>query len=127
MAVDLPLTTSIFATPHRFLWHAPTKTAVLADVHLGIESSLSAQGIYLPHVQGPIVRRQWNALLERHPAHIVVAGDLFDRPQPDERAVALCHTLFHQVEETCRVTLIRGNHDPAGEALRDVVGVGEVR
>ena len=48
MMPDLPLTPTLLATSHRFLLHTPTNTAILSDLHLGIEHTMRQQGLAFP-------------------------------------------------------------------------------
>ncbi len=50
---DIALAADLFATAHRFLWHAATRTAILADLHLGIEAALIRQGLHIPGMPPP--------------------------------------------------------------------------
>jgi putative SbcD/Mre11-related phosphoesterase len=108
-------------TPQRFLWHEATATAVLSDVHLGAEAELRRRGIFMPDVSGKGIWAAWGVLCERLKAagrsRLVIAGDLFDVPAPDAKAVAMAVELFRALPDGCRVALIPGNHDPSPEVL----------
>ena len=117
---DLLLCNTFLATPHRFLFHPPTATAILADLHLGIEADLNAGGIMMPDITTVPLAESWRALLARGPKHIVVAGDLFHSPMPAATAVPAARELLTSVPAGCRVTVLPGNHDPGLEALRKI-------
>lgn len=122
---DLPLPGGLHATPHRFLWHSPTRTAILADLHLGLEIQLRAAGIFMPD-DAPAILPPWSALLARAPQRIVIAGDFFDHPAPAPETIAHARALLHQLPADCPVTLTRGNHDPSPTALREIFATSSV-
>jgi metallophosphoesterase superfamily enzyme len=105
-----------FASPHRFLWHAATRTAVLSDLHLGAEASLARQGLYLPDTSSAAIRRAWHEIASLSPARVVLAGDVFDAREPDGRAVGLFGDLVAAVA-SARISFLPGNHDPGVELL----------
>lgn len=113
---DLPLTPDLAAAPQRFLWHAPTRTAVLADLHLGYEAALARAGTPMPEFTTAPLTAAWHAILARRPARIIVAGDLFHTDAPAPAAVALAAGLF--AAAPCPVAITPGNHDPAPATLR---------
>ena len=115
---DLNLVDGFYATPQRFLWHPATRTAVLADLHLGFEESLTRRGNLMPEFTGPAFRQAWEELQRRRPAQIIVAGDIFHDAVPAESTVAQARELFSAAGNTTRIILLRGNHDPALPSLR---------
>ena len=110
------------ATPERCLWHAGSKTAVVADLHLGAEPELSRRGIFMPDVSSKALRQAWGRMCERvgGGGRIVVAGDLFDVPAAGREAVEMARELFRSVPAGCEVVLIPGNHDPSEAVLREM-------
>jgi metallophosphoesterase superfamily enzyme len=109
------------ASPHRCLWHDPTRTAVLADLHLGAETSLARQGLYIPDTSSAAIRRGWQEIASLKPARIVLAGDVFDSKTPDAGAIALFRDLVSAVSGVA-ITLLPGNHDPEPDVLAALVG-----
>jgi metallophosphoesterase superfamily enzyme len=59
-------------------------------------------------------------LAAKEKSHLVIAGDLFDVPAPDDAALAMAADLFNALPTTCRITLIPGNHDPAAPILQQL-------
>jgi putative SbcD/Mre11-related phosphoesterase len=118
---DLPITDAFIATPHRFLWHPATATAILSDVHLGAEAELTRRGIFMPDVSIRPLYHAWNHLLltlsGQKQSRLIIAGDLFDTPNPGTDAVDTAIALFEALPPSCRITLIPGNHDPAAPVL----------
>jgi len=117
---ELVIAPDLSATAHRFLWHAETRTAVLADLHLGIEDAWIKQGLAIPGMLPayvPALTRAWAKLSAQGPARVVIAGDLFDAAEPSESAVEYCRRLFRSLPAGCRIIITRGNHDPDAESL----------
>lgn len=112
MPCDFPILPGLLATPARFVWHASSRSAILADVHLGLHTSLAEAGLFLPDTALGALRRAWDHLVSCDPARLIIAGDLFDCPTPDAGAVDLCRDLFSRLPPDCAVTLTPGNHDP---------------
>lgn len=113
---DLLLCDQFLATPGRFLWHPPTATAVLSDLHLGFEREMARRGNYLPDFTAGPLAAAWAHLLGRHPRQIILAGDVFHGGAPDAATVEQACWLFRQAN--CSITLLAGNHDPALATLR---------
>ena len=110
------------ARADRYLWHSQTRTAVLSDLHLGIEESLRRQGIAFPAVNAAEVRRAWDSLRQRvgSEGRVVIAGDLFDSSTPDGESIAVARELVEQLPGGVNITLLRGNHDPEMADLRRI-------
>ncbi|HUO08940.1 MAG TPA: metallophosphoesterase [Phycisphaerae bacterium] len=130
--LDLPLTPTLLATPHRFLLHTPTNTAILSDLHLGIEHTMRQQGLAFPNINEQKIRESWQHLRTRLEAntgrggsnntgHIIIAGDLFDSPSPDPASLALARDLLNDLPPHISVTITPGNHDPDPATLRSLL------
>jgi putative SbcD/Mre11-related phosphoesterase len=122
---DLLLIDGFHATPQRFLWHSASGTAILSDVHLGIEAVMAAQGMSLPPMGMPALRAAWRAMVDRLWAstvgrRVVIAGDFFDAPAPDQAAIPLARGLLSELPSATAVTFVRGNHDPSPAALAEI-------
>ncbi len=96
-------------TPHRAAIHLPTRTAVLADLHLGYADVRRAAGDAIPNWEWPAAQARLAALLDQHRIErIVVAGDLVEHarwPESAERMIAWLRS------RNIAVTLVPGNHD----------------
>lgn len=93
------------------LWLASSKTALLADIHLGYAWAQRRRGQLGPLVDGGIRDRLKAVLDELQPAHLVFLGDLVHAPKPDdEERKFICDTLAELRARTV-LTLVRGNHD----------------
>ncbi len=123
---DLLLSDGFYATAQRFLWHAASGTAVLADVHLGIETTLAGQGMAVPPVHLPGLRRAWRGVCDRLASspggkrRVVIAGDFFDSAMPDGGAVGLARELIGELPGGTVVTIVVGNHDPSPTILGEM-------
>jgi putative SbcD/Mre11-related phosphoesterase len=114
---SLSLVDGFVAAPYRFLWHAASRTAILADLHLGAEVGLARQGLHLPDISSKAIYLAFEQMIARGPARVIIAGDLFDVPDPDAEAIAQFENLVSQIPADCAVIAIPGNHDPAPETL----------
>ena len=85
----------------------------LADVHIG--ASMSAFGDVAEARRRSVLDafRQLPELASRVDAHaVLVAGDVFDRPEPDpESRAAVAETFARMVEDGRPVFVVPGNHD----------------
>ena len=102
---DLALFPDLLATPDRFVWHAATRTAILADLHLGALGGMRGAG-------GSRMEEAWSRLVSRGPKEVILAGDVMDHPEVDGAALATCRKMLELLPSGCRVTLTPGNHDP---------------
>jgi putative SbcD/Mre11-related phosphoesterase len=97
-------------TPWRLALHQPTRTAVVADLHLGYDQARRRSGEAVPMVD-------WNqhlsllqaAVLTHEFKNLVIAGDLFERD--------FCPVIWHEFQNRLRdaglaiIALVPGNHD----------------
>jgi len=86
----------------------------LADVHLG--ASFAGFGDLAASRQAAVLNafRAIPEIAARHGVHaVLIAGDLFERPQPPDVVLAAAReTLRRMVEAGLHVFLVPGNHDP---------------
>jgi metallophosphoesterase superfamily enzyme len=116
--IDLPLFPDLLATPYRFAWHPATRTAILADLHLG--------AFALPDAVGAKTAQAWRQLAARQPRQVILAGDILDDPRAGSPDVEACRSLLGLLGPQgapgmwgqCRVILTPGNHDPSDLAMR---------
>jgi putative SbcD/Mre11-related phosphoesterase len=108
---DLEILPGLCATPDRFLFHVPTRTAILSDLHLGFEAAAHASGNALPERTSGALRAAWQRVLVRAPAEIIIAGDVFEKSAPDAAAVALLQEVLALTPASCVLTVLPGNHD----------------
>ncbi len=109
------------------------KTAIIADLHLGLENVLQERGIALPRMQLKEIKNQVKDIVEKYNVNkIVIAGDLkheFSRNLPYEWEDVREFVESVDVE----LEVVRGNHDnylaailaDYGIELRESTRVGE--
>jgi len=102
MSPDLPIFPGLLATPWRFLWHVPTQTAILSDLHLGAVAGTHA----------PYLHAAWSELASRGPKQVILGGDVLDNPNVPPSAIALLSQFLATLPRNCKVILTPGNHDP---------------
>ncbi|MFW6127904.1 MAG: metallophosphoesterase [Halobacteriota archaeon] len=87
-------------------------TAVIADLHLGIESMMEDYGVTFPRVQIREVINNMSSIVENYGINrLIVAGDLkheFGRNKPYEWEDV---ELFLQKFSDLEIEVVRGNHD----------------
>jgi len=97
--------------PEAAVWHAPSQTLVVADVHLGKAAAFRAGGIAVPDGDDARDLENLAALVEKHKAsRLVVAGDMFHAPSGIR--VELLELLKRFLDRIgVPVVLTIGNHD----------------
>jgi metallophosphoesterase superfamily enzyme len=102
-------------TPQRVAVHLPTRTAVVADLHLGYAEARRRRGDAVPRESVPQLleplRRVERQYMTRQ---LVIAGDLLEDNDCCE-ALAEFLEWLHQ-SEMDRITVVPGNHDRGLEA-----------
>ncbi|MDR3281997.1 MAG: metallophosphoesterase [Candidatus Methanoplasma sp.] len=88
-------------------------TAVLGDLHLGYESSLEDEGLYLPRINTNSIADSLNRMLSRYePSRVVLLGDIkhdFRRTGREGRDEV--RRVLGLLGEAADVTVVKGNHD----------------
>lgn len=108
---------SLTLLPESAVWHAPTRTLVVADVHLGKAAAFRAGGVPVPEGDDSHDLTRLAALVKKHDAaRLVIAGDLFHAPagltpELESRIAAFLTTI------AIPLILTTGNHDAKLRAL----------
>jgi uncharacterized protein len=94
--------------------HLPEeRTVVIADLHIGYESSLEAEGIHIPRIQTRTVISSLGRLMDKYePDHLVIVGDLkheFSRNLGQEMKDV--RKVLDSVSDRTDIVLVKGNHD----------------
>jgi putative SbcD/Mre11-related phosphoesterase len=88
-------------------------TAVLGDLHLGYESALEEEGMYIPRMNTESIRDALNNVLSLYePKRVVLLGDIkhdFKRSKREARAEVT--KIIELLEEASDVIVVKGNHD----------------
>ncbi len=91
-----------------------TKTLIVADLHIGYESTLRRKGLHLPQASYGYMKGALDSMLKQTGAEgIVLLGDLkheFGKPSPQEW-VEVMDLLAWLIEAGIRIDVVRGNHD----------------
>ncbi len=102
-------------TPERVAVHLPTRTAVVADLHLGYADARRRRGEAVPHEPVAEPLEPLRRLKQQHAVRkLVVAGDLLEDGNCCEALADFLHWLDHNEWELTAV--VPGNHDLAAEA-----------
>ena len=88
-------------------------TAVIGDLHLGYESSLEAEGLFLPRINAESIRESLNRLIDVYePARIVLLGDIkHDFRRSSYSARDEVRNMMRLISDAAETVVIRGNHD----------------
>ena len=100
--------------PYPALWLEETKTVVIADLHLGLETLLASKGVYFPKFQLEEMKDDLKEIFDKYPAkQLIINGDTkhdFAKSSYKEKKEVkkLLNFLSLQVD---KIKLIKGNHD----------------
>lgn len=94
--------------------HIPEeRTVVIADLHIGYESALEAEGIHIPRIQTKTVISSLSKLVDKYePDRLVILGDLkheFSRNLGQEMKDV--RKVLDSVSDRVDIVLVKGNHD----------------
>lgn len=94
------------------------RVLIVADLHLGIESSLAGEGLSLPS-QTPKVRERLMDLISVHsPDRLVMLGDVkHNVPISSWQEWRELPLLFEELSKVVTVEVVRGNHDGGLEGM----------
>ena len=103
----------VYATSDLCL-HLPDEgTVVVADLHIGYESALEAEGIHIPRIQTKAVKESLGRIMEKYePDRLVLLGDLkheFSRNLGQEMRDV--REVLDSVSGQVEVIIVKGNHD----------------
>lgn len=103
----------VFVTADLCLHLPEERTVVVADLHIGYESALEAEGIHIPRIQTESVKDSLGKIIEKYePDRLVVLGDLkheFSRNLGQEMKDV--RSVLESVSSQVEVILVKGNHD----------------
>lgn len=105
--------------PAALIKTAKTKTLVIADPHLGWETSLQNKGIHVPSQTQKLLKKLLDILSKYQPDSLVILGDV---------KYTIIHSEFgewhdipeffnHIKQHVSTISIIRGNHDAKLESL----------
>jgi len=103
-------------------------TAVLGDLHLGYESALEEEGMYIPRMNTESIRDAMNNVLsEYEPKRVVLLGDIkhdFKRSKREARAEVI--RIMDLLAEAADVIVVKGNHDNFLQNILSDIGLTAV-
>ena len=101
------------------------RTAVIGDLHLGYETSLEDEGIFLPRINTGGIRDALNCIISRYePEQIILLGDIkhdFRRSKYDTSSEVL--EILEIMNEAADALVIKGNHDNYIQNILDGAGM----
>jgi putative SbcD/Mre11-related phosphoesterase len=93
------------------LWLSESRTALLADVHLGYGWALRRRGQLGPVQEGAVRQKLMSTIADLQPRVIVFVGDVVHAPRPGPQERAAIEATLRELAATASLTLIPGNHD----------------
>lgn len=89
------------------------KTVVLGDLHLGYESALEEEGMYIPRMNTESIRDAMNGILSSYePERVVLLGDIkHDFKRSKREASTEVRQIIRLLTEASDVIVVKGNHD----------------
>ncbi|MGI6472210.1 MAG: metallophosphoesterase [Candidatus Methanomethylophilaceae archaeon] len=109
----LEILPDVLVTSDRCLLLEGGRTAVIGDLHLGYETSLEDEGMFLPRVNTGTIRDALNRIISRYePERMVLLGDVkhdFRRSRGESSDEIL--RVIRLLNEAVETLVIKGNHD----------------
>src|SRR5947209_2480993 len=90
-----------------------SRTAIIADVHLGYSWAQRRRGELGPLVDAGTREKLLRVTDELQPARIVFLGDLVHAPRPCEPERAYIESILNELASRAELVAVRGNHDRA--------------
>lgn len=89
------------------------KTAVIGDLHLGYESALEDEGVFLPKINTGTIRDTLNRIISCYePDQIILLGDIkHDFRRSKYNTSSEIREILELINEAADVLVIKGNHD----------------
>jgi uncharacterized protein len=111
--------TLLMPYPAALIKTAKTKTLVIADPHIGWETSLQKKGIHIPSQTQKIQKKLLTILSKYHPDNLLILGDVKYTVVHSE--FGEWHDIpefFNQIKQhVANISIVRGNHDANLEHL----------
>lgn len=100
-------------------------TAVIGDLHLGYESALEEEGMFIPRINTESIRDSLNRIIDDYePERIVLLGDIkHDFKRSSYQAREDVRSIIKLVEEAAEAVVIKGNHDNFLQNILSGLGV----
>lgn len=100
-------------------------TAIIGDLHLGYESALEDEGMFIPRINTDSVRDSLNRIIDEYePARMVLLGDIkHDFKRSSYQAREDVRSIVKLVDEAAEAIVIKGNHDNFLQNILTSIGV----
>ena len=88
-------------------------TAVIGDLHLGYESALENEGMFIPRINTNSVRDSLNRIIDDYePSRVVLLGDIkHDFSRSSYQAKEDVRSIVRLIKEAAEIVVVKGNHD----------------
>jgi hypothetical protein len=113
MSNTVPVLPDLEAHPSGALWIPGTRTALIADAHLGYSWAQRRRGALGPLADAAAKEKLLALMAELSPLHLVFLGDLVHAPRPCAPEREWIEALLNQLSQSTQITSVRGNHDRA--------------
>ncbi len=123
---EIEIAPGMFAHASGALWLPETRTALLADVHLGYGWAQRRRGQLGPVEDGGIRDKLTAVIDELEPKLLVFLGDLVHAPKPAAEERALVEGTLCSIAARAGLIVVRGNHDRAFAQDYPALGIGVV-
>jgi metallophosphoesterase superfamily enzyme len=104
-----PVLAGLEAHPSGALWIPETRTALIADAHLGYSWAQRRRGELGPLADVTAKEKLLRLVADLQPRHLVFLGDLVHAPRPCAPEREWIEQLLTQLSEGMEITTIRGN------------------
>lgn len=101
----------VFAHCSGALWIADSRTAVIADLHLGFAWAQRRRGELWPLTDGGAQSLLLDICDTLQPQRLVLLGDITHAPRPTAEERQLCEATLRAAGERTELVYVRGNHD----------------
>ena len=103
-------------------------TAVVGDLHLGYESALENEGMFIPRINTQSVRESLNGIIDEYePARFVLLGDIkHDFRRSSYQAREEVKQIVKLVSDAAETVVIKGNHDNFLQNILSDMGITAV-
>jgi len=100
-------------------------TAVIGDLHLGYESALEDEGMFIPRINTESVRDDLNRILDDYePRRMILLGDIkHDFRRSSYQARDDVRSIVKLVSDAAETVVIKGNHDNFLQNILSDIGI----
>jgi putative SbcD/Mre11-related phosphoesterase len=107
----LPISPELHAHASGALWVPETRTAIIADLHLGYSWAQRRRGELGPLADARTREKLLGVRDQLQPSRYVFLGDVVHAPRPCEPERAWIEAILHELASGAKLIAVRGNHD----------------